>query len=100
MREWSVRELEAIEDDMRLVSMWSKEEGKRWLENEYDYAWFKDRIDIRAQRGERSIGRCDACPTERETLVHACVDEYYDDMGAPSMLGVTYLCGYHRNTNG
>lgn len=98
MRKWSVRELESIEEDLFTLHGVSEEyahiEDFTWLDTPEDCKWLAERITIRASHGERVMGQCDGCPEGYSSVV-TCVDEYPDDMGAPSTLGVSYLCGYH-----
>ena len=106
MRKWTVVELEAIESDIRLVSELIRDDfattlrgPSSLLDSAADSAWLAERITIRATKGEHVRGVCDGCPDGEIIPVVTCVDEYYDDMGSPSTLGVSYVCHYHVQYN-
>lgn len=104
MKLWTVRELEAIERDIKLASEVVRSDFAQTLNNPsslldsaYDCVWLAERIAIREQHGVQLISRCDGCPDESGVPVVVIVDEYADDMGAPSTLGLSHVCRYHLN---
>lgn len=106
MRKWSVAQLERVESDILLVSAIVREDFALSLDNPSnlldspaDCEWLRERIEIRAQHGEHVIERCDGCPDEAKIPTVAVVDEYFDSMGAPSNLGISYVCRFHVQYN-
>jgi hypothetical protein len=102
VRKWSVRELDAIEYDLSLAVDTVRQDyrinpnnPRSFLKSAADCEWLAERIEIRAQHGIRMTERCDGCRNDAKTSTTAIVDEYRDEMGAPSNLGVSYLCNYH-----
>jgi hypothetical protein len=67
------------------------------LNDPYDMGWLAERINIRALHGTHAIGRCDGCSDGSAIPVIRIVDDYPDDMGAPSSLGISQVCRYHLN---
>lgn len=104
MRNWTVSELERIESDLEMLA-WIVADNARFNEQHgrpvergipaADAAWLAERIDIRAKHATNAIERCDACPDETKIPVMVCVDEMWDEMGAPTNLSYTYLCRFH-----
>lgn len=106
MREWTVAQLERIESDILLVSAIVREDfalslnnPSSLLDSPADCEWLRERIEIRAQHGMSSMNYCDGCPDIGKTPTVAVVSEYHDSMGAPSTLGISYVCGYHVQYN-
>lgn len=102
MRKWNVAELDAIEHDIALMSAVIRDDfavslrnPSSLLDSEPDCAWLAERIGIREQHGTHVIERCDGCPDETKIPTVAIVTDYHDEMGAPSNLGISYLCRYH-----
>lgn len=106
MRKWTVDEIERIESDIQLVSELIRDDfattlrgPSSLLDSEADCMWLAERIETRALKGTNAFQRCDGCRNETAQIVRVVVNEYYDDMGAPSTLGVSYVCRYHVQYN-
>lgn len=105
MRKWSVKELDSIETDIAMIRV-IMEDDRRFgygylhlLDSVADCAWLEQRVSIRAEHGTRTIGRCDGCSHGDNVPVVVVVDEYHDEMGAPSNLGISQVCNYHVQNN-
>ena len=106
MRKWSVAELERVEADILLVSAIVREDFVRTLNNPSslldspaDCDWLRERIEIREQHGRNDFQRCDGCSHGTAQIVRVVVSEYHDGMGAPSNLGISYVCQFHAQYN-
>lgn len=106
MRKWNIAELDAIESDILLVSAIVREDfalslnnPSSLLDSPADCAWLNERISIREQHGTHVVERCDGCPDGAKIPTILVVTEYPDSMGAPSNLGVSYVCRYHIQYN-
>lgn len=98
MRKWTVRELERIESDIEMMA-WMISDDREIGVPEYHAEWLRERVEIREQHSMSDYRRCDGCSNETAQIVVTIVDEYHDEMGAPSNLGISYVCRYHVRNN-